>query len=441
MQDTRPPPPPPPPPQPATALPDIVVATVVRDLPLPDLRALAATSRTYRTLVARVAVPRLLFLLSRLLFATVRLGKAAITTAAAADVGSQRPPTAPSAASHLAGSVAYVAEIVTAAARSLPVAASDAEAAAAAAIHAAMGAVWSHTNAHWFVTGSDLVEKVMTARRRTETLKAIERAAAVVVLDEDGGGGSDGDDARRSAARGILTGLSSSERLNMWRAAVASGAENIEEPRGTVGQTFAERRDRISQLQWIRRATFIAERLSPQDIEAALVDIISGLPAEPCSIANIFSIMDCCLELLPTPATTLSAANAPLKPRLARALALALFRTIKEHTTAVDLWRCIQRARRLLMVLEAKLNECLRVQLVAPHVQALDDVHMSQELEVMLAGARRNWEQFLTVAFCETWEVDLTRAPADQLVERCFSELRRVAGDMYDAFEAATQDS
>ncbi|KAJ1549382.1 hypothetical protein HK405_004383 [Cladochytrium tenue] len=289
MQDVRPsrpsspPHPNPSPPQPTTALPDIVIATVVRDLPLPDLRALAATSRTYRALVARVAVPRLLFLLSRLLFATVRLGNAAIAAAAAADVGSRRQPAAPSAASHLAGSVAFVAEIVTAVARSLPAAASDAEAAAAAAIHAAMGAVWSHANAHWFITGRDVVEKLTTARRRTETLKAIERAAAVVVRGEDGGG-SDGDDAPRSAARGMLTGLSSSERLNMWRAAVASGAENIEEPRGNLGQRLELwRANYISQRQRqpIERAIFIAARLSPPDIEAALADIITGLPAEP----------------------------------------------------------------------------------------------------------------------------------------------------------------
>ncbi|KAJ1554875.1 hypothetical protein HK405_003841 [Cladochytrium tenue] len=175
-------------------------------------------------------------------------------------------------------------------------------------------------------------------------------------------------------------------------------------------------------------------------------------------IASIFSVMDCCLELSPTPATTLSAANTPLKPRLTRALALALFRAIKEHTTTVDLWRCIQRARRLLtaqpglrafpptaartvQALEAKLSECLRVQLVAPHMQALRGDSLSHELEVMLAGARGNWEQFVTVEFCETWEVELTRAPAEQLVEKCFSDLNRVAVDMYDALEVATQAS
>ncbi|KAJ1549381.1 hypothetical protein HK405_004382 [Cladochytrium tenue] len=168
--------------------------------------------------------------------------------------------------------------------------------------------------------------------------------------------------------------------------------------------------------------------------------------------------MDCCLDILATPATTLSAANAPLKPRLARALALALFRAVKEHATTMDLWRCIQRARRLLaahpglhtfpltathavQALEAKVNECLRILLAAPHVQALE-THvmglMSQELNEIRADARRNWEQYLTISFCEAWEVELTRAPA---VEQCFSDLRRVAGDMYDAFEAVTQDS
>ncbi|KAJ1544660.1 hypothetical protein HK405_008483 [Cladochytrium tenue] len=495
--------------------------------------------------------------------------------------------------------------------------------------------------------------------RRRAALTAIERAAVVVVRREDDSG-SNGDGARRGAACGVLTGLSSSERLDTWRAALASGAENVEETLVTVGQTLAGRRaNERSQRQRIGRAIFIAARLGPPDIEAALADIITGLPAEPCRclgtaalffwidedgnliaqeniedrdrllrvldfclharesspqvaavaqslapvlnhnqllrllavapsclaegglpedlrkpwmavfcaalenylppptgadaevifavealhrvirdkfgiysfpgealykaiitfksdmsyddmravwrsftnqesvsqnvfetsrarvdqleadgrapdeafthmieetlvyndrIATIFSIMDCCLEILPTPATTLSAANAPLKPRLARALALALFRAVKEHATTVDLWRCIQRTRRLLaarpglhvfplsatlavQALEAKLNECLRIQLVAPHVQALDDYVMIKELEVMLAGARGNWEQFVTVAFCETWEVELTRAPAEQLVERCFSELRRVAVVMYDALEAATQDS
>ncbi|KAJ1548003.1 hypothetical protein HK405_004445, partial [Cladochytrium tenue] len=228
-----------------------------------------ATSRTYRALVARVAVPRLLFLLSRLLFATVRLGNAAIAAAAAADVLSQRPPTAPSAASQLAGSAAFVAELVAAAARSQPAAASGEKAAAAAAIYAAMGAVWSHADAHWFFNGSDAVEVERTARRRIEALEVIEHAAAYVVRDEDGGD-SDGDDAQSSVARGMLTSLSRSERLNMWRATVASGAENAEEGPW------------VSQLQWIKRVTFIDERLSPPDIEAALADIIAEMPADPC---------------------------------------------------------------------------------------------------------------------------------------------------------------
>ncbi|KAJ1548002.1 hypothetical protein HK405_004444 [Cladochytrium tenue] len=167
------------------------------------------------------------------------------------------------------------------------------------------------------------------------------------------------------------------------------------------------------------------------------------------------SILGCFLELLPTPATTPSPVKAPLKPRLARALALELFRAVKEHATTVGLWPYIQLARRLLKaqpglhafppmaaramhVLEAKLSECLRIQLVAPHVQALETY---PDLEEMRADTRGIWEQFVTVAFCEMWEVELTRAPVEQLVEQCFSELRRVAVDMYDALEAATQDS
>ncbi|KAJ1553633.1 hypothetical protein HK405_007358, partial [Cladochytrium tenue] len=211
-------------------------------------------------------------------------------------------------------------------------------------------------------------------------------------------------------------------------------------------EVFETTRARVDQLEAEGRAR-----------EDAFTHMIEETLVHNRSIAIIFSVMDCCLKLLPTPATTLSDANAPLRPREARALALALFRAVKEHPTTVDLWRCIQRARQLLtaqpglrafpptaaravQALEAQLNECLRILLVAPHVQALDDDHMNQEPEVMLAGARRNWEQFLTVAFCEAWEVDLTRAPADQLVERCFSDLRRVAVDMYDVLEAATQE-
>ncbi|KAJ1555253.1 hypothetical protein HK405_002886 [Cladochytrium tenue] len=517
---TPPPVTPSPRPQPATALPDIIFGTIVRDLPVCDLRTVAATSRAYRALVARVAVPRLLFLLSHLLFETVRLGSATIAVAVAADIRSGRPAAAPRAASQLAGLAAFVAELIAAVARSLPAAASGTEAAAAAAVREAMCTVWSHADAHWFFTETD--EEVVwdeedlwrMARRRREALVAIERAAAVVVRGEDGGD-SDGDDVRRSVARGLLTGLSSSERLSLWRAAAASSAENAEGPSG------------IRQRQRIDRATFITARLGPPDIEAALADIIAGLPAEPCrcsgttalffwidedgnliaqenvddrdrllsvsqkvfeitrtrvdkleadgcapeeafsqmieetlvhngSIGTMFSIMDCCLELLPTPATTLSAADVSLRPRLARALALALFRAIKEQSTTVDLWRCIQQARKLLtaqpglrafplaaaravQAIEAKLSECLRILLVAPHVQALDDDYMSQELEVVLAGARRSWEQFLTVAFCEAWEVDRNRAPENQLLEECFLDLRRVAIHMYDTLEAATQ--
>ncbi|KAJ1547669.1 hypothetical protein HK405_005231 [Cladochytrium tenue] len=198
---------------------DIVFAIIVRDLPLPDLRALAATSRAYRALVASVAAPRLLFLLSRLLFATIRLGNAASDKAAAADIRSGRPAAAPRAASQLAVSAAFVAEIVAAAARSLPAAASDSEA-AAAAVHAAMCAVWSHANAHWVVNGNNAHKLKKVALRRTEALAAIERAAAVVVRGEDDGD-NDVDDAMRGVARGVLAGLSSSERLDMWRAVIA----------------------------------------------------------------------------------------------------------------------------------------------------------------------------------------------------------------------------
>ncbi|KAJ1562133.1 hypothetical protein HK405_015480 [Cladochytrium tenue] len=176
------------------------------------------------------------------------------------------------------------------------------------------------------------------------------------------------------------------------------------------------------------------------------------------SIGTMFSIMDCCLELLPPPATTLSAAKTPLRPRLACALAQAMFRGVKEYATTVNLWRCIQRARRLLTahpglhefppaaaravhVLEAKLSECLRIQLVAPHVQALETDLTSEDLEEIRTNARDYWEEFLSISFCEAWEVELTRAPAEQPVEQCISELRRVAVDMYDALEAATQDS
>ncbi|KAJ1554988.1 hypothetical protein HK405_003513, partial [Cladochytrium tenue] len=210
---------------------------------------------------------------------------------------------------------------------------------------------------------------------------------------------------------------------------------------------FETTRARVDQLEADGRAP---EEAFSQMIEETLVH--NG------SIGTIFSIMDCCLEILSTPATTLSAANRPLKPRLARVLALELFRAVKEHATTVNILHCIQRTRRLLAahpglhafpptaaravhVLEAKLSECLSIQLVAPHVQALETDLTREGLEEIRVDAQHYWEEFLTISFCEAWEVELTRAPAEQPVEQCFSELRRVAGDMYDAFEAATQDS
>ncbi|KAJ1567225.1 hypothetical protein HK405_006708, partial [Cladochytrium tenue] len=129
----------------------------------------------------------------------------------------------------------------------------------------------SHADSHWDVTGSDEYEVWRTAQRRTAALAAIERAAAAVVHGEDED--SDGDDARRG-----------SERLNMWRAAVASGVDAAEELQGNVeNQDFFWRLDNVaSWRQRVDRATFITARMGPPDIEAALADIIAGLPAEPC---------------------------------------------------------------------------------------------------------------------------------------------------------------
>ncbi|KAJ1563161.1 hypothetical protein HK405_011878 [Cladochytrium tenue] len=76
--------------------------------------------------------------------------------------------------------------------------------------------------------------------------------------------------------------------------------------------------------------------------EEAFSHIIEG------TLVHNGSIMGRFLELVPTPATTPSPFKAPLKLRLARALALELFRAVKEHATTVGLWPYIQLARRLL---------------------------------------------------------------------------------------------